>query len=63
VSHDKNGVDGELGMAGAFGTKEDHRPARKIPQLGRTAPSVLEAAGIEKTIAEDERIGVVETDI
>jgi hypothetical protein len=61
VRHDEDGVERELGTARAFGAEEDDRAAREMAQLGRAALCVLQATGVVEAIAEDERIGVVET--
>jgi hypothetical protein len=61
VRYDEDGVKRELGTARAFGAEEDDRAAGEIAQLGRAVLRVLEAAGVVEAIAEDERVGVVET--
>jgi hypothetical protein len=61
AGHDEDGVEGELGSAWSFGAEEDDRAAAEMAQLGWAAPGVLEAAGVVEAIAEDERVGVVET--
>jgi hypothetical protein len=61
VRHDEDGVEGEFGSTRAFGAEEDDRAAAEMAQLGRTELRVLEAAGVVEAIAEDERVGVVET--
>jgi hypothetical protein len=61
VRHDEDGVEGELGSTRAFGAEEDDRAAGEMAQLGWATPGVLEAAGVVEAIAEDERVGVVET--
>jgi hypothetical protein len=57
----EDGVERELGTTRAFGAEEDDRAAGEIAQLGRATRRVLEAAGVVEAIAEDERVGVVET--
>jgi hypothetical protein len=61
AGHDEDGVEGELGSAWSFGAEEDDRAAAEMAQLGWAAPGVLEAAGVVEAIAEDERVGTVET--
>jgi len=63
VRYDKDGVEGEFGVTRALGAEEDDRAAAEIAQLGRTELRVLEAAGVVEAIAEDERVGVVETTV
>jgi hypothetical protein len=61
VRDNEDGVERELGTTRTFGAEEDDRAAGEIAQLGRAVLRVLEAAGVVKPIAEDERVGVVES--